>query len=178
MPSQLNGTRLRRPGSATLPAAAAAILSILFVASSTAVADSIWTVASGPNSKPFERKNLKIEKMQGDALVFRSAGADRQSDPKPIKDIHYVVADNEPALNAAEKAYIADKWDEAVTGYQKAASTSGKEWVKQYATLRLLTAAEKSGKFSAAAAAFVTLVQTNPTIAKNKKPDVSKAKKT
>lgn len=156
---------------------AAVWVTVLLLASPLAMADTVWTITSGANAKPFKRDRVKIEKMQGDGLMFRSAAQDRAGDPRPIKEIWRVEADGETALNAAEKAFTEDKWDEAITSYQRAVSTSGKDWVKQYATLRLLTAAEKSGKFSAAAAAFITLVQTNPALAPGKKPDVPKNKK-
>lgn len=172
MPLQHSGSPLQRGG-----AVAVGLLAVLLMTSSAAVADTVWTIATGPNAKPFKRDRVKIEKMQGDALIFRSAAQNRASDPRPLKEIWRVEADGETALNNAEKAYTEDKWDQAIASYQKAVSSSGKDWVKQYATLRLLAAAEKSGKFSAAAAAFVTLVQTNPTIAASKKPDVPKDKK-
>ena len=156
-------------------AAAAALLALGLIAS-PATADTVWTLASGANAKPFERPKVKIEGMQGDGLLFRSASQDRAAEPKPIGEIWRIQVDDEPALNAAETAYVADKWDDAVSNYQRAINASRKDWVKQYATLRLLGAAEKSGKFSAAAAAYITLVQRDPTTAARVKPDVPKEK--
>src|SRR5688500_16389059 len=121
---------LHRNGATPWRGAAAALLTVLLVASPAAVADTVWTIASGAGAKPFKRDKVKIDKMQGDGLVFRSASQDRAGDPKPLKEIWRVEADGETALNAAEKAFTEDKWDEAVTGYQRAASTSGKDWVK------------------------------------------------
>jgi hypothetical protein len=164
-----------QPNASAARRGAAALLVALLLGSPAARADTVWTIAGG--GKPFERPRVKIEKMQGDGLVFRSASQDRAADPKSLKEIHRVQADGETALNAAENAYVADKWDEAISGYQRAVATSGKEWVRQYATLRLLAAAEKSGKFSAAAAAFVTLVQTNPAVARGKEPAIPGDKK-
>lgn len=154
----------------------AALLAILLVAS-PAAADTVWTLAKSAKAKPFERGKVKIEGMEGDGLLFRSANQDRVADPKPLNEIWRVEVDGETALNAAETAYVGEKWDEAVTGYQRSINASAKDWVKQYATLRLLTAAEKSGKFTAAAAAFATLVQRDPTVAARRKPAVPKDKK-
>ena len=167
MPSHHNGLPLRR--------VAAALLSVALLAS-PALGDTVWTIAAGANAKPFKRDKMKIEDMKGDGLLFRSAAQDRPSDPKPLAEIWRIEVDGETALNAAEAAYTTGKWDDAVRGYQKAISASGKDWVKQYATLRMLSAAEKSGKFSAAAAAFVTLVQRDPATAAKRKPDVPKDK--
>lgn len=148
------------------------LTALLVGAPAGALADTVWTVASGPNAKPFERKGVKIDGMSSAGLLFRSASADRAAEPKPIKEIWRIQVDDEPALNAAETAFVAQKWDDAVNGYQKTLSASRKDWVKQYATLRLLTAAEKSGKFSAAASAYAALVQRDPKAADDVKPEI------
>jgi hypothetical protein len=144
---------------------------------SPAVADTVWTLASGPNAKPFPRKNVKIEGISADGLLFRSVSQDRAAEPRPLTEIHHLEVDDEPALNAAETAYVAQKWDDAVAGYQKTIGASRKDWVKQFATIRLITAAEKSGKFSAAASAYAALVQRDVKSAENAKPDIPKDKK-
>jgi TolA-binding protein len=145
----------------------------LALASSVARADTVWTVTKGD---PFERPKVKIEGMQGDGLVFRGQNA-RTADPKPLSEIHHVQADDEPALNAAENAFIASRWDDAIQNYQRAVTTSRKDWVKQYATFRLVTAAEKSGKFSASATAYAALLARDPKAAENVKPTIPSDKK-
>lgn len=162
-------TALRRHPAATLS------LALLLVAcGSFARADAVWTVTAG--GKPFERRNLKIEGMNADGLLFRSMSQDRAALPRPMKEIWRIEADDEPALNAAETAFVADKWDDAVAGYQRAMTASRKDWVRQYAALRLMAAAGKSGRFSAAAAAYVAMVQRDPKAAASAKPDVPKNK--
>ena len=158
---------------------AAALVATVFAAAaaSPAAADTVWTISSGANAKPFPRPNVKIESMTGDALMFRSVSQDRAAEPKPIKEIHRIEVDGESALNTAEVAFVDGKWDDAVTGYQRSITATRKDWVKQYATLRLLTAAQKSGKFTAAAAGFIALVQRDPKTAAKVKPDVPKDKK-
>ena len=55
-------------------------------------------------------------------------------------------------------------------------TASRKDWVKQYSTIRLVTAAEKSGKFSAAATAYAALVARDPKAAENAKPGIPEGK--
>ena len=153
-------------------------LAVLLGVGEAALADTVWTLASGPDAKPFPRKNVKIEGITADGLLFRSVSQDRAAEPKPLGEIHRLEVDGEPALNAAETAYVAQKWDDAVAGYQKTLNASRKEWAKQYATVRLITAAEKSGKFSAAASAYAALVQRDVKSAEDAKPDIPKDKKT
>jgi TolA-binding protein len=137
-------------------------------------ADSVW-IGTGPNA--LERKNMKIEGLTAQGLLYRSAAVDRVAEPKPLKDIYRVAVDDEPALNAAETAFVGEKWDDAVAGYQKTLNTSRKDWVRQYATARMISAAEKSGKFPAAVIAFAALAQTDPKAAEDARPDVAKASK-
>src|SRR5687768_16968231 len=80
----------------------------LGLAATAARADTVWMVTQGA---PFERPKVKIEGMQGDALIFRGQNA-RAADPKPLSEIHHIQADDEPALNAGETAFVAGKWDE------------------------------------------------------------------
>jgi TolA-binding protein len=162
---------LRRSRCRTLAALLPVI--VLAVLAGPARADSVWTISGGANAKPFERKNVKIDGMTGDALSFRSINADRAAEPRPLKEIWRVQVDDEPALNAAETAFVGQKWDDAVANYQRTIATSRKDWAKQYATLRLVAAAEKSGKFSAAATAYAALVQRDLNAADSAKPAIS-----
>jgi len=120
---------------------------------------------------------MKIDGLTAAGLLFRSASVDRVAEPKPLKDIYRIAVDDEPALNAAETAFVGEKWDDAVAAYNKTINTSRKDWVKQYATTRMIAAAEKSGKFPAAVSAFAALAQRDPSAADAAQPDVSKAAK-
>jgi tetratricopeptide (TPR) repeat protein len=155
----------------------AALLGCVCAAGAAGVrADTVWTLSSAANAKPFERPKVKIDGLAGDALLFRSAQTSRQSDPKPLNEVWRIEVDNEPALNAAEAAFVAGKWDDAIQNYQRAVTTSRADWVKQYATIRLATAADKSGKFSAAATAYAALVGRDPKAAANVKPRIPDGK--
>jgi TolA-binding protein len=148
----------------------------LLTAVASVRADTVWVGASA--AKALERKNMKIEGVTADGLLFRSQSADRAAEPKPLKEIAKIQVDNEPVLNTAETAYASSKWDEAATNYQRVISTSRTEWVKHFATLRLIVAAEKSGKFSAAAGAYAALIARDPAAAESAKPEIPKGAKT
>jgi hypothetical protein len=168
---------LQRSRSLTSAALSGAVVSFALAIGSgrPALADSVW-VGSDP-AKALERKNMKIEGLTPEGLVFRSAAVDRVAEPRPLKDIARIAVDDEPALNAAETAFVGDKWDDAVAGYQKTVNTTRKDWVGQYATIRLVAAAAKSGKFTAAASAYAAAVQRDLQTAEDARPDVLKAPK-
>jgi hypothetical protein len=149
---------------------AATALLLPLCAVSVLRADTVWVGADG--KKALERKNMKIEGMVGGGLVFRSASADRAAEPRPLKEIWRIQVEDEKALNDAETALTQEKWDDAVAGYKRAIAATRKDWVKQFASMRMLTAAEKSGKFSAAAAAYSALVARDPKAAESVKPEI------
>src|SRR5262245_29629987 len=98
-----------------------ALVSVVLSFVASAGADTVWVGTAG---KALERKNMKIENLTADGLIFRSASSDRPGDPKPLKEIARIQVDSEPALTAAEAAYATQKWDEAAKGYQRTISTS------------------------------------------------------
>jgi tetratricopeptide (TPR) repeat protein len=168
-------TRLRPlQRSRSIVVVAVSLALALAFACGPARADSVWL---GENAKAVELKNAKIERLTDQGLIFRSGAADRVGEPRPLKRIWRIAVDDEPALNAAETAFVGEKWDDAVAGYQKTLNTSRKDWVKQYATTRLIAAAEKSGKFPAAVAAYAALAQHASGAADAAQPDVTKAAK-
>jgi TolA-binding protein len=83
--------------------------------------------------------------------------------------------DSEPALNAAENALAAGKWDDAVDGYAKTARATNKPWLKDWATLRLLTAGQKSKRFDAAATAYIAMLLRDPDTAAKFRPQMPDA---
>jgi TolA-binding protein len=84
-----------------------------------------------------------------------------------------VNADAEPVFNAAEEAFAAGQWEKAAAGYQKAmTANTSRPWIKDRAGLRLVAAAEKSGKFPTAVVAWVALMTRDPGLAGKYKPQV------
>lgn len=134
---------------------------------SSANADSIFVGT-------LERKNVTIKELKGDSLIFDFNG--RTTEQQASK-ITRVVVTAEPVLTAAEEAYATSKWDDAVDNYQKA-QRSAKPWVKDWASLRLIDAASKSGRFDAAAAAYVAVLLKDPATAASAKPAMPDSKST
>ena len=116
-----------------------------------ALADTVW-LRSGQATNALERPNVKVEKVENGILHFRSSQSDRVTE-RPLEEVVRIAADGEPVFTQAEEAFAAGRWDQAAAAYQKAATSSAKPWVRDRATLRLVAAAEKSGKFPAAVTA-------------------------
>jgi TolA-binding protein len=133
-------------------------------------ADTVW-LRSGQATNALERPNVKVEKLENGVLHFRSSQSDRVTE-RPVEEVVRIAADGEPVLTQAEEAFAAGRWDQAATAYQKAAGTSSKQWVKDRAGLRLVAAAEKSGKFPTAVAGWLTLMARDPALASRYKPQV------
>jgi tetratricopeptide (TPR) repeat protein len=148
--------------------AAALLLSLLLPA--VVRADTVW-LRSGTAANALERPNVKIEKIENNLLFFRSSQSDRVTE-RPLDEVVRVMADGEPMLNAAEEAFAAGEWDKAAANYQRAATMSNRQWVRDRAGLRLVASAEKSGKFSAAVAGWITLLGRDPTLAAKYKPQI------
>jgi tetratricopeptide (TPR) repeat protein len=146
------------------------VLSSFFILhpSSFLLADSVFVGT-------LERKNAIIRELKGDTLVFELSG--RLSEAPAAKITRLVVQGEEP-LNKAEDAYASGKWEEAVDGYQKTIRTTGKQWVKDWAALRLIEAANKTGRFDAAAAAYILTLIKDPTSAVAMKPAMPDSKST
>jgi tetratricopeptide (TPR) repeat protein len=89
---------------------------------------------------------------------------------REVAKIGRIAVDDEPALTAAEEAFSRQQWDEAADGFEKAARSSAKPWVRDWAAARLAEAAGKSGRFDAAVAAYVALVQKDPEAAAKAQP--------
>lgn len=139
-----------------------------------AFADDIY-VKSGTTELPL--KNVTINRVKDGEVYFQISGRESH---RTITDINRMVIVGEDAFSKAEQAF-ADavkatdekvakaKYAEAVTGYQ-AALKSSKPWLKEFAAVRLQTAAPKSGRFDAAVGAWIPMVQANAAGALKSKP--------
>jgi hypothetical protein len=110
-----------------------------------------------------ERRNVTIKELKGDQLVFEFNGQTSQLQAGKIR----LVVPSESSLTAAEEAFAASKWDDAVDNYQKA-QRSSKQWVRDWAGMRLVEAAGKSGRFDAAANAYISMLLKDPSGATTK----------
>jgi tetratricopeptide (TPR) repeat protein len=120
-----------------------------------------------------ERKNVTIKELRGDSLIFEING--RDADTQASKVTRLVVLTEQP-LTQAEEAYASAKWDQAVDSYQKALRTTTKPWVKDWSAMRLIDAANKSGRFDAAVAAYIQMLIKDPSAAAGMKPTLPDSK--
>jgi TolA-binding protein len=136
------------------------LIIFVFLATTHASADSVFVGT-------LERPDATIQSLNGDSLTFEIN--DRVSEI-PIAKISRIVVDSDPPLTAAEEAYSVSNWDEAVDDYQKAIRTTAKPWVKQWSAMRLIDAANKTGRFDAAASAYLITLMHDPASATKIKP--------
>ena len=154
----------------TLATTALAVLLGSSSASSWSRADTIW-VSSGGSPLPIE--DVKIARVVGDRIFFMTAQGTETS--RELGQVSRMKIDDEPVFTAAEDAFAAGDFDKATDGYQKAMKGSAKEWLKDWATLRLIESANKAGRFDAAASGYIALVQKDPNLAARQKPQMPDA---
>ena len=123
-------------------------------------ADTVW-VAGG------ELAGVQVKAVDGGKLVFDVSGRETSRDARQVTRLD---ATGEPALNAAEQAFAAGRFDTATDGYRKALASSGKPWVKHWAAQRLAVAGQKSNRFDAAASGYIALLVRDPARAGEFKP--------
>jgi len=134
-------------------------------------ADELWVGSAGAGA--INIKNAKITRVDAGSIFFTAAGKETSRELAKVQKIH---VDGEPALNAAEDAHAQGKWNEAVDGYQKTVRATTRPWLKDWATTRLIDAANKSGRFDAAAAAYVTILLKDAAAAAALKPALPEAR--
>jgi TolA-binding protein len=138
------------------------VLPLLLIASlaSAAAADTVW-VAGG------ELTGVQVKAVNDGKLVFDVSGRETSRD---LRQVTRLDATGEPALNAAEEAFAAGRFDAATDGYRKALASSTKPWVKLWAAQRLSVAGQKANRFDAAASGYVALLVRDPARAAEFKP--------
>ena len=146
----------------------ATILSAVLLIPSLAGADAVYI-------KGTPRNDAVIRELRGDTLVFDFNGRPIEA---PIASITRLVVNGEAPLTEAEEAYALGKWDEAVDDYLKTIRTTTKQWIKDWSAMRLVDAANKSGRFDAAASAYVLTLLKDPAAAAKLKPTMPDAKST
>jgi tetratricopeptide (TPR) repeat protein len=120
------------------------------------LADTVWV---GSGASALEYKNARVTSIRGDTIIYE---INSREISRPINTIQKIHADNEPAFNAAEDAFVAGDWDKAATNYERALQTSTREWVKAWSQRRNLDAATRAGRFDVAVRQFVVLARTRP----------------
>jgi TolA-binding protein len=139
-----------------------------------ALADDVY-VKSGTSE--LARKNVTVKGVENGKLVF---SINQRDSSQEIDKITRLELTGESAFNAAERAFAEAsaaegeraraKYAEAVTGYQTTLGSTNKPWLKEYVSARLVVAAPRSGRFDAAIASWVAMVQKDPAAAMKAKP--------
>jgi hypothetical protein len=129
-------------------------------------ADSVWI--GEPGHSPIETSGVKISGITGDTINYTlESGASKS---ESMQRVQQISVDGETSFDSAEAAFAAQKYDDALTGYQ-AALSSGKDWIKSRAAIRLIGLAKSKGKFDAEVAAFAQLVKSDAELAAANKPN-------
>jgi len=99
----------------------------------------------------------KIVGIEQGQLLYRTR--DGRDNTRELDKVERIDVDGEPALAEAESAFSTDAFDKAVDGYQKVIRSTNKPWLAYWSSRRLQVAAEKTGRFDAAASAYIARVQ-------------------
>ena len=146
-------------GSTPLSCILAVALGITLGGQSSARGDTLW-VGSGGGGGTIQVSNAKILRVEKDQIIFLTGGRETS---RELSKVQRLNVDGEPALNQAEEALAAGKWDAAVEAYQTVLRATNKPWIKDWSSARLLEAASKSGRFDAAATAFISAISWSST---------------
>ncbi|MCC6425041.1 MAG: tetratricopeptide repeat protein [Phycisphaerales bacterium] len=139
-----------------------------FFAPTTVWGDSIFTGT-------LERPNVTIRQVNGGLVHYEIGG--RAGEPIAVSKISRIQANDEPAFNAAEVAYVTGEWETAAENYQKAiADRRTNLWIVDWSLPRLVESAKRCGRFDAAVAGYIELVKKDPAAAAAYKPTLPEAK--
>src|ERR1700722_15226474 len=85
------------------PLSCIVLCAMCLAAGAMARGDTIWVGENATN--PIEADGVTILRLDGDHVVYDTLGGSEVS--KPLSQVQQMAADDEPAFNAAEEAYIA-----------------------------------------------------------------------
>lgn len=149
------------------------ILLVATLAAGNVRADELWIGSGG--SGAIQIKGATIVRIEAGQIFFLAAGKETS---RELGKIQRIMVENEPALNAAEEAYVAAKWNDAVDGYQKTIRATTKAWLKDWSTSRLIDSANKSGRFDAAVSAYLAMLLKDPGSAAAMRPTLPNERST
>lgn len=147
-------------------AAALGVVTVVLSAAPPASADALWVTSGGGSVQVGDIQFLDIE---GNQVLFKTRGGEARRD---LSQVVRIEVEGEPALNTAEQAFIAGRFDAAVDGYLKTVRSTNRNWLKRYGAERLIESAAKSKRFDAAVVAYLTLVRIDPELAASRSPEL------
>jgi TolA-binding protein len=142
------------------------ILAVLLICA-TLRADTVW-VSSTPGGAALPRQNVKVAGIRAGSLVFNSS--DGRENTRELAQVARLQIDDEPALNTAEEALLAQKFDVAADGYQKTLNATKKDWLKLWAGQRLALAGQRANRFDAAVDGYIAALSADTELAAQFKP--------
>lgn len=102
------------------------------------------------------RTGAKIKSYRNGMFDYTLDG--RAVDPMAGDRVSQIALDDDPALNAAEQAFVGEKWAAAADGYQAALKATNRVWLKDWALPRMVVAADRAGKFDVEVSGFVEML--------------------
>jgi tetratricopeptide (TPR) repeat protein len=104
---------------------------------------------------------------EGQLRYITSAGGERS---EQVERIFQLRPTADPALTAAEEAFVTGRWDEAIDHYQRVVR-GAEEWKRRWSAPRLLEAARRGKRFDAEVSAYIAFVKIDASSASTLKPD-------
>ncbi len=139
----------------------------LALAAGLARADTLWIGDSMKDAIKVDGQ--KVQDATGDKLSYVTEQGMTAS--KAFSKLQEINVEGETSFNSAEDAFAHHDYDTAITGYQAVLqSSSSKGWIQTRAALRLLAAGKAKDRYDAQVAAYVALLQKDPTTASANKP--------
>jgi len=153
-----------RPTLARGAAFVAVVLGVIASWPALLLADVIW-VGSG-TGRGF-RQEVDIVDVEGDQLIYLVNG---NRGATVLERIQQIELAGESGFNQAEEAFASGDWEKSAANYLDVARRHSKTWVRRRAAERLITAAERAGRFDQAVTGFVQLTLIDPEAAVGREP--------
>ena len=102
------------------------------------LADSVWVGS-------LERQDVKVRNFRNGVVEFTIEG--RAVDPVPAERVARLLIEDEPTFSKAEQAFAEGNFAAATEGYLAASKSTSKPWLQDWMLPKLLTAADRSGRF-------------------------------
>jgi hypothetical protein len=133
-------------------------------------ADSVF-VKSG-DSPAQETARVQVTGVAGGKVSYRSPTGEELE--KELRSVWKLKIDAVQPLNTAEDSFVAGKWAEAASGYEKAFAAAPKDklWVKDWSAQRMAEAAKQVPSFRTQAVAYALLASRDPAAAAPFKPAI------
>ncbi|MDP9174223.1 MAG: hypothetical protein M3O30_10210 [Planctomycetota bacterium] len=126
----------------------------LAIAGAGADADTV-TLQPRDAASPIVFSDVKVSTIDSTKIVF--TGLTGNEVTKDVTTLVDVVIDDEPAFNDAQRDLAANRLEKAIGEYEQVISKSDKPWLKTYCMLRVMQAADKTGRFDKAVEQYISL---------------------